>query len=265
LKVKVNRRVLACVLIFIPSSISLVEPNLAAVAAAEPPGDLGIWCERRSEFAVTKAHEARLASSLRRITGYHALGFAPDGLLSLGDSTVCGGSAEARWILRTAFCSPAVFFIEDYSGFSSVTFGQAAREQVFAYGEGKISNVWRLRLDFDDFQQVAASANVKATFDEGFTFFHELLHGLGYTDASRIGELGTCEEILNGVRSELGLPLREQYFGEIWQITEKLTSVRMRFRSLQRNGNRLRSQTHYLFFLLDGPPNSLRSVGALMR
>jgi hypothetical protein len=41
---------------------------------------------------------------------------------------------------------------------------------------------------------------------------HELLHGLGYDDGSREEEIGQCEEMVNQARSELGLPLRDQYF-----------------------------------------------------
>src|SRR5207302_11475236 len=167
------------------------EPCLSATTPGESLRTSGVRCERRSDYAITKEHERRLALSLRRITGYVALQFAPDGSLSLGDSSVVlGGSAEARGILTRAVCSSGLFVIEDYSGSSSVNFGQAVREQVCEPRDGRSSHVWRLRLDFDDFQQMDASSEVKAAFDEGFTLFHELLHGLGYADASRARELG---------------------------------------------------------------------------
>ena len=256
---------LARVLVFAVSCISLAEPCLSATTSGESPRT-GVWCERRSDYAITKEHERRLALSLRRITGYGALQFAPDGSLSVGDSSVvAGGSAEARGILMRAVCSSGSFVIEDYSGSSSVNFGQAVREQVCEPGDGRSSHLWRLRLDFDDFRQMDASLEVRAAFDEGFTLFHELLHGLGYTDASRARELGPCEEIVNRIRSELGLPLRDQYFGEAWRITERLTSVRLRFRSQARNGNPTRRESHYLFFLLTEPADSSADIGAVTR
>ena len=263
---KINNKLLTRVLVFMASCISLAEPSLSAATLEDSPKTSGVWCERGSQYAITKEHERRLALSLRRITGYDGLQFGPDGSLSLGDcSVVAGGSGEARRILMRAVCSGAVFVIEDYSGSGSVNFGQAAPEQVYEVRDGRSSQIWRVRLDFDDFQQMDASSEVRAAFDEGFTLFHELLHGLGYLDASRVRELGPCEEIVNRVRSELGLPLRDQYFGEAWRITERLTSVRLRFRSQARDGNPARSESHYLFFLLTEPADSSADIRAVTR
>lgn len=263
---KMNNKLLARVLVFTVSCISLAEPSLSAATLDDAPRTSGVWCERRSDHAITKEHESRLALSLRRITGFGALQFASDGSLSLGDSSVAaGGSAEARRILTGAVCSGASFVIEDYSGSSSVNFGQAVPEQVYEPRDGRSSHVWRLRLDFDDFHQMDASSEVRAAFDEGFTLFHELLHGLGYLDASHGRELGACEEIVNRIRSELGLPLRDQYFGEAWRITERLTSVRLRFRSHGRNGNPARWESRYLFFLLTEPAECSANIRAVTR
>lgn len=263
---KMNNKLLARVLVFTASCISLAESSLSAATLWDSPRTSGVWCERRSDYAITKEHEWRLALSLRRITGFGALQFASDGSLSLGDSSMVeGGSAEARRILMRAVCSGATFIIEDYSGSGSVTFGQAASEQVYETRDGRSSQVWRLRLDFDDFREMAASSEVRAAFDEGFTFFHELLHGLGYKDASRVGELGECEEIVNRVRSELGLPSRDQYFGDAWRITDKLTSVRLRFRSQVRNGSSARLESHYLFFMLAEPAECSANIRAVTR
>jgi hypothetical protein len=259
-----NRRVLARMLMFAAACISLAEPCLLAAALHDRPRASGVWCERRSEYAITKEHEWRLALSLRRITGYTDLQFASDGSLSLGDSSAAiGGSAEARRILMTAVDSKSLFVIEDFSGSRSVTFGQAAPEQLYQARDRSTSQIWRLRLDFDDFQQMEAPSDVRASFDEGFTLFHELLHGLGHKDASRFRELGACEEIVNRVRSELGLPLRDQYLGETWRITETLRSIRLRFRSHPRNGDPSRRETRYLFFLLTESAECSDNVRAL--
>ena len=249
--------------VFIAALIPLTEPRLAA----SPTGmreSSGVWCERRTAFAITPEHEKFLTLSLRRITGYNGLRFADDGSLILSDSAgMTGGSAEARRILKRAVCSNAVFVIEDYSGSGSVTFGQAVEELVCDTRDGVRSQFWRLRLDFEDFQQIGASSEVKAAFDEGFTLFHELLHGLGYNDASGEDEVGACEDIVNRIRGDLRLPLRDQYFGQTWRITPRLTSVRLRFRSRPRDGNSNRWASHYLFFLIaerDAETANLRAV-----
>jgi len=226
----------------------------------------GVRCERRSDYAITKEHEWRLALSLRRITGYSDLSFASDGRLCIGDaSSVAGGSAEARQILVSALWSVAGFIIEDYSGTGSVNFGQAAAEQVYDDRGGKGLQIWRLRLDFDDFLEMAAPPKVRAAFDEGFTFFHELLHGLGYKDAADAHDLGECEEIVNRLRGELGLPSREQYFGDAWRMTNKLMSVRLKFRSQGRSLDPARRESHYLFFILTEPVECSANIRAVTR
>lgn len=262
----INNKVLTRAFLLTALCISVSERSLSAQTPPDPAIRSGVWCERTSVYAMTKEHESRLALSLRRITGYGALAFASGGSLSLGESSaVVGGSAEARRILTTAVSSGLVFIVEDYSGSGSVSFGQAAQAAIYARSDGGTSEVWRLRLDFDDFQRMEASAEVRAAFDEGFTFLHELLHGLGYKDASHERELGACEEVVNRVRSELGLPLRDQYFGDAWRITEKLTSVRLRFHSQARKGNSVRRESHYLFFLLTEPAEYTANIRAVTR
>lgn len=266
LRLKMNNRMLCRMLMLAASYTVLSVPCVSAATLRDRPKVSGVWFERRSDSAITKKHEWLLALSLRRITGYADLQFASDGSLSLGNpSEQAGGSAEARRILMTAICSSSLFVIEDFSGSRSVTFGQAVPEQFRVDRGVGISQLWRLRLDFDDFQQMEAPSDVRAAFDEGFTFFHELLHGLGYKDVSGYQELGACEEIVNRVRSELGLPVRIRYFGEAWRVTERLTSVRLGFRSHPAHGNSSRSETRYLFFLLKESPECSADVWALTR
>ena len=252
--VNANRKVLYRFLAF-AWCISLAEPGVRAETTGDFPKPSNVRCAQRSEYAINREHERRLLSSLRRITGIESLHFASDGSLNPGVcSAARGGSAEARRILIRAVSSDTPFIIEDYSGSSSVNFGQAEREQIYEPRSGKKSNVWRLRLDFDDFREINASSEVRAAFDEGLTLLHELLHGLGYEDAFRAWEIGECEETVNQVRGELGLPLRDQYFGERWRVTERLTSVRLRFRSQGRS----KARWQYLSFLFDGQDVSSR-------
>lgn len=261
-----NRRMLSHFLVFAAACIGMSEPRISAATPGDALRTSGVRCERRSDYAITREHERRLATSLRRITGFGALQFAADGELSVGDSSVAaGGSAEARRILMRAVSSSAGFVIEDRSGSGSVHFGQAASEQIYEPRDRTSSRVWRLRIDFDDFEQMEASSEVRAAFDEGFTFFHELLHGLGYKDPSGGRDLGECEGIVNRMRGELGLPLRDRYFGEAWRVTERLTSVRLRFRRPAPNGNSAGQELQYLCYLLTEPVQFSSDTRALTR
>jgi hypothetical protein len=235
----------------------LILPMQSSPAIAEMLITAGIWCNREKHNRVSDAHEDQLVRSLRRITGFQRLIFAEDGSLSLGDVTdVVSGSSIARQIIFCAMGSGKTFIIEDHSGSQSVFFGQMDEGTDFEDIVSKRKlDIWRLRIDFDDFQEIDAPSEVRESFDAGFTLLHELLHGVGYKDADSRDEIGELEGLVNQARAELGLPLRDQYFGEPLQITPRIATVRLRFRKeikpaadgrLRRPMRRL----HYLFFLL---------------
>ena len=240
-----------------------------ALALDTPGTKAGIWCERRSSKALSCRHEQRLVLSLARITGFCDLHFAADGEISLGDtSQVVGGAAAARQVLLTVVSSHEAFVIEDCSGSDDVNFGQVRQELVFENPDGTRIGVWRVRIDFNDFRNVQAPAEVRASFDEGFILLHELLHGLGYSDASRGEEIGQCEEIVNEARRELGLPLRDQYFVAPVRVTDTLASARIRFRSLAAATISSKQEMHYLYFVMkteSGYPAGLRSAAERRR
>ncbi len=229
---------------------------LAGTAFAQSvyPKNPGIWLSSESGHALSDGRKEQLAQSLRRITGLNGLHFADDGSLVTGPTPAdAGGSVIARQILSCALSSGYAFVIEDHSDSPSVNFGQL--DEGLRY-EDSITGlhllIWRVRLDFNDFREMEAPREVRASFDAGFTTLHELLHGLGYRDAAAIDELGECEERLNRARAELNLPLRDQYFGDTLQVAQRFVSVRLRFRSnapkaSARSGRR---RALYLFFML---------------
>jgi hypothetical protein len=223
-----------------------------ALAQSAFPKTPGVWLSGEAGRKPTGARVEELARSLRRITGFGDLHFAKDGSLALG-AAQSGGSAAARRILSSSLGSGSVFIIEDHSGSPSVNFGQL--DEGLRYEDtitGMRLLVWRVRLDFDDFREMEASREVRDSFDAGFTTLHELLHGLGYKDASRVDELGECEETLNRARAELGLPLRDQYFGDELRVARQFVSVRLRFRSdeARASAGSSRARTQYLFFMV---------------
>jgi hypothetical protein len=226
---------------------------LTGIAFAQPafPKTPGVWLSGEAGHKPSSAQVEELTRSLRRITGFDELHFAKDGSLAVG-SAQSGGSATARQILSCALSSGSVFIIEDHSGSTSVNFGQL--NEGLRYEDaitGLRLAVWRVRLDFYDFREMQASREVRDSFDAGFTTLHELSHGLGYKDATSADELGECEETLNRARAELGLPLRDQYFGDELRMARNFVSVRLRFRSnAPRPPSSARARTQYLFFMI---------------
>lgn len=231
---------------------------LAEIALAQShfPKAAGVWLSGEAGYKLTADHEDELTQSLRRITGLRQLHFAEDGLISFGEEAAAThGSETARNILSRALRSGFVFIIEDHSGSPAVNFGQL--DEGLKYEDirtGLRLLVWRVRLDFQDFREMQASREVRSSFDVGFTMLHELLHGLGYKDATSLEELGECEELINRARAELGLPLRDQYFGDPLRIASSVVTVRLRFRTRARPATpaegALQRRTMYLFFLL---------------
>jgi hypothetical protein len=223
-----------------------------AFARSAFPKTPGVWLSGEAERKLSGARVEELTRSLRRITGFGELHFAKDGSLVTG-AAQSGGSATARRILSCALGSGSVFIIEDHSDSPSVNFGQL--DEGLRYEDVMIDlrlEVWRVRLDFDDFREMQAPREVRDSFDAGFTTLHELLHGLGCKDATSVDELGECEETLNRARAELGLPLRDQYFGDELRVARQFVTVRLRFRSDKPrvSAGLNRARTQYLFFMV---------------
>ncbi|MFN0108013.1 MAG: hypothetical protein ACKVZH_04095 [Blastocatellia bacterium] len=211
----------------------------------------GIWRSEESGHKLTESHEQQLLQNLKRITGLSELRFSENGQFQFGAATGSdGGSATARQVLQRAIDSGFVFLIEDHNESPTVNFGQMDEGTLYEDESTKRRFLaWRIRLDFDDFRKIGASREVRESFSIGFTFLHELLHGLGHRDAQAIEEIGECEELVNKVRLELELPTRDQYFAEQLRITGNYFTLRLRFRSHSRQ------KKQYLFFLV--PPGGV--------
>jgi hypothetical protein len=123
--------------------------------------------------------------------------------------------------------------------------------------------VWRLRLDFSDFREMQAPREVRASFDVGFTMLHELSHGLGYKDAASLDELGECEKLINRARTELNLPLRDQYFGDTLPLSRSFVSIRLRFRRGAPAPGAARGRAQYLFFIVTPDRDASGPAGPL--
>lgn len=220
--------------------------DLSTVRAAVPTIP-GIWCSTELGRTLSTEQRQLLTRSLSRITGWEKIQFSAYGSLVLDEvADAKSGSSIARQILTEVLRSGSVFIIEDHSKSGSVDFGQLDEGTVYEDGERRCM-IWRVRVDFDDFRQIQAPTEVRASFDEGFLLLHEMLHGLGLKDTTQVGEIGECESLLNRVRAELKLPLRDDYFGQALHIAPSVILARLRFRS--RSSGNTRWKWHYLYFL----------------
>jgi hypothetical protein len=201
----------------VAATLTLLAAYPEPVRAYEPlPPAPGIWQSGNPSYVLSAAARHQLFASLSRITGIDGFVFAADGRLEMGAvSPGRRGSPLARRILHEVLASGEMFVLEDHSNSAVVNFGQIEQAQYINDATRERHRVWWIRLDFADFTRIDAPPGVRASFDEGFTLLHELLHALGHHDTTTIGELGDCETILNQAREELGLPLRAEYFATI--------------------------------------------------
>lgn len=222
----------------------------------------GIYFNQQPDCRFSAPEKERLLRSLRRITGWTQLHIKENGHLTLerADEFVAG-SAWARQVLVGAIRSGHRFLVENHAHSLAVNFGQLDEGTTYEDVQAGIKlTIYRLRLDGVDFQQMEAPAELRATFDEGFTFFHELLHGLGLRDTNIPNEIGACEKIVNQIRAELGLPLRDHYLGETVIATVQFKVIRLRFERAVTATVGSRRKKQYLFFLMQTAPSAASVV-----
>lgn len=223
--------------------------------AHRPPVVLpGIWCSRHETYVLSAQQQDTLQTSLRRITGWTQLSLTENGKLEIGDfAAIAGGSRRARLALLQTLRSGNQFVIENHSASAAVNFGQLDEGTNYADDRSGLKlDVYRVRLDFTDFDKMSAAPAVLKSFDEGFTFLHELLHGLGLKDTAIPNEIGDCETAVNQMRAELGLPLRDQYLADLLRVTPIIKTIRLRFKAqmMDRQGV-ARWKTQHLYFTPD--------------
>ena len=163
----------------------------------------------RENVAADRRHE--LVSKLRAITGQTNLRFDEAGVLQMGQPHL-NGSKQARALLAQAVSGNKVVVIEDASSSSDVAFCRVVPGRWLSGGATR-SPAFVVLIDFADFKQVSGDSQARASFDVGWGFLHELDHVVAEsTDAADPNALGDCESHINEMRSELGLPLRVDYF-----------------------------------------------------
>ena len=160
---------------------------------------------------VTRRHREELTARLRVITGLTNLRFESDGSLRI-DSTQTVGSKTARELLAQAVAGANVIILEDASSRADVAFCRVVPGR-WVRGESTRLPAYVVLIDFSDFHQLSGDAEARAAFDVGWGLLHELDHVVSNSeDARNNRELGECEDHINQMRRELGLPIRADYF-----------------------------------------------------
>lgn len=247
-------RFLSRYVVVLAINVAVMNQVSLAREASSPAIIPGIYFSQQKEFQLSAQEKSKLTASLRRLTGWQQLRIDERNSLILERTTeFVGGSVWARRIITEVFRSGNRFVVENHSSSATVNFGQLDEGTAYADPHVNIKfYIFRLRLDFDDFKKMQADPAVRDTFDEGFTFFHELLHGLGLQDTEIHNEIGDCERVVNQIRADLGLPLRDQYLGDLLRITPQFKTLRLRFKSPASAGKATtRWRKHYLFFVFN--------------
>jgi hypothetical protein len=158
---------------------------------------------------VSKSSREELSQRLRAITGWSNLSFNNDGALTIGEAQARGGSKGARDLLNKTFSGQRVILFEDASSRKDVVFCRVVLGKLERL---PAAEVYLVLIDFADFRQVTGDKQARAAFDVGWAVLHEIDHVV--EDSADPGDdvPGDCESHINGMRRELGLPVRNSYF-----------------------------------------------------
>lgn len=191
---------------------------------------------------VSKQHREELLQRLRTITGWTDLAFNKNGGLQT-NKTVTRGSESARELMKRALSSNRRILFEDASSRKDVVFCRVILGKVDPqFPDGELIDV--IQIDFADFRQVTGDKEARAAFDVGWAVLHELDHAVEDSrDPEQEDIAGDCEDHINRMRRELGLPVRGSYFYTLLPI---------------RNDSNLISRFVRLGFDLDDGPASKR-------
>lgn len=162
--------------------------------------------------SISRPHREELLRRLRKITGWTELTFNNDGALQANPELITGGSASARDLLNRALSGDGIIVFEDASSRKDVVFCKVISgkpdPQLAIAGQVHV-----VQIDFTDFRQVTGDKQALAAFDVGWAVLHEIDHVVADSeDPQQNNYPGHCENHINTMRRELGLPVRNTYF-----------------------------------------------------
>jgi hypothetical protein len=161
---------------------------------------------------VSRAHREELVERLRAITGFATLRFDSDGSLRFDRDLLTRGSESARLLLGDAIAGTNLIVLEDASSRADVAFCRVVRGR-WTRTETAKPPAYVVLIDFTDFHRISGDAEARAAFDVGWGVLHEIDHVVKNSeDAPNPNALGECEDHINQMRAEVGLPVRVDYF-----------------------------------------------------
>jgi hypothetical protein len=205
-------------------------------------------------------HRELLESKLREITGWQDLNFDPNGFLQLRSKETSKGSAGARKLLGQANSGANLIVLEDASSRTDVVFCRVVQAR-WLQSDPTAPSVFIVLLDFADFEKVMGDKQARAAFDVGWAFLHEVDHVVRDShDPIDDSIAGDCEDNINEMRREVGLPRRVQYFFSSvpYNTDSRHVSrfVRMRFEQFQKPNKVKRYWLIWDAALVGGLPDS---------
>lgn len=194
---------------FMSSQLSATEPSVRNLSRYQP----GV--RNSSERPLKPSQLSALLTSLRQKSGFLDMHFDEHGFLQLGDRTrIAGGSGIARELIVAAVDRTKGIDLENHDFSLTVAFARLAKPvEYISRASGARLEVFPVEIDFSDFTHLRGDRAVIEAFDIGFVVMHELAHAaLGLRDALvNNQEPGECEEYINLIRRDLGVPERLSY------------------------------------------------------
>ena len=179
----------------------------------------------REELAIGRRD--LLAAKLGTITGL-AVEFDASGALRLMRAEPRAGSPAARELLLKALNGTRVLILEDASDRQDVVFARVIPGRLKHHAT-ESPETFVLLIDFADFDRLLGDEPALRAFDVGWAFLHEVDHVVNdSTDGSNPNETGECESHINVMRRELALPIRADYFYELFPNSDR-SDFRTRF------------------------------------
>jgi hypothetical protein len=161
---------------------------------------------------VSRSHREELVTRLRVITGLANLQFDESGSLRLDGDAGGTGSESARKLLSQAISGANFIVLQDASSRSDVAFCRVVRGR-WLRSESNQPPAYVVLIDFTDFHRLSGDAEARAAFDVGWGVLHEIDHVVTDSeDATNKAGVGECEDHINRMRLEVGLPVRTDYF-----------------------------------------------------
>lgn len=227
----------------------------------------------RNSMGVLRLNAAQLQqvqASLRQKSGFVELGFDEQGALTLGNrQRLEGGSPTARALLIAAIDGKHRYELESHEHSPDVAFARLWEAEYRVEGKtGQRLNIYKIQLDFADFNWLSGAPEAKAAFDIGISVLHELTHGvLQLQDPNgAMDQIGDCDAHVNQMRRELRLPERLYYHPDIRVVPllngAAVVHAKLLFATWQ-EGNTRSSATYQLSWLANKVSPNAKNITEL--